>query len=207
MSKRFMMECNSLVIIGFMNEIIKKHLDEHQTVLSTLESLAPQIEKVANHMIQALQNGKTIFWCGNGGSASDAQHLAGELVGRFVGDRKALKSISLNADSAVMTCIVNDYGYEHIFSRQVEGLGVKGDVLVGITTSGNSQNVLNALAVANQKQIATVGLLGKGGGKASSLVSEAIVINSNTTARIQEMHITIGHILCDLIEDGLHLKV
>jgi len=201
-----MMECNSLVIIGSMNEIIKKHLDEHQTVLSTLESLAPQIETVANHMIQALQNGNTIFWCGNGGSASDAQHLAGELVGRFVGDRKALKSISLNADSAVMTCIVNDYGYEHIFSRQVEGLGVEGDVLVGITTSGNSQNVLNALAVANQKQMTTIGLLGKGGGKVLSLVSEAIVINSNTTARIQEMHITIGHILCDLIEEGLHLK-
>ena len=202
-----MMECNSSVIIGSMNETIKKHLDEHQTVLSTLESLAPQIETVANHMIQALQNGNTIFWCGNGGSASDAQHLAGELVGRFVGDRKALKSISLNADSAVMTCIVNDYGYEHIFSRQVEGLGVEGDVLVGITTSGNSKNVLNALAVANQKQMNTIGLLGKGGGKASSLVSEAIAINSNTTARIQEMHITIGHILCDLIEEGLHLKV
>ena len=202
-----MMEFYSLVIIGFMNEIIKKHLDEHQTVLSTLESLAPQIETVANYMIQALRNGNTIFWCGNGGSASDAQHLAGELVGRFVGDRKALKSISLNADSAVMTCIVNDYGYEHIFSRQVEGLGVEGDVLIGITTSGNSQNVLNALAVGNQKQMLTIGLLGKGGGKASSLVSEAIVIDSNTTARIQEMHITIGHILCDLIEEGLHLKV
>jgi len=201
-----MMECNSLVIIGSMNEIIKKHLDEHQTVLSTLESLAPQIETVAKQMIQALQNGNTIFWCGNGGSASDAQHLAGELVGRFVGDRKALKSISLNADSAVMTCIVNDYGYEHIFSRQVEGLGVAGDVLVGITTSGNSQNVLNALAVANQKQMTTIGLLGKGGGKAISVVSEAIVIDSNTTARIQEMHITIGHILCDLIEEGLNLK-
>ena len=189
-----------------MNEIIKKHLQEHQTVLFTLESLAPQIEKVAKHMIQALQNGNTIFWCGNGGSASDAQHLAGELVGRFVGDRKALKSISLNADSAVMTCIVNDYGYEHLFSRQVEGLGVEGDVLVGITTSGNSENVLNALVIANQKQMTTVGFLGKGGGKALSLVKEAIVINSNTTARIQEMHITIGHILCDLIEEGLHLK-
>ena len=201
-----MMECNSLVIIGFMNEIIRNHLEEHQAVLSTLESLAPQIETVADHMIQALQDGNTIFWCGNGGSASDAQHLAGELVGRFVGDRKALKSISLNADSAVMTCIVNDYGYEHIFSRQVEGLGEKGDVLVGITTSGNSENVINALGVANQKQMTTIGLLGKGGGKALSLVSEAIVIDSNTTARIQEMHITIGHILCDLIEDGLHLK-
>lgn len=190
-----------------MNEFIKKHLNEHQTVLSTLESLAPQIEKVANHMIQALQNGNTIFWCGNGGSASDAQHLAGELVGRFVGDRKALKSISLNADSAVMTCIVNDYGYEHIFSRQVEGLGAEGDVLVGITTSGNSENVLNALALAKQKKMITVGLLGKGGGKAASLVGDAIVIDSDSTARIQEMHITIGHILCDLIEEGLHLKV
>jgi D-sedoheptulose 7-phosphate isomerase len=190
-----------------MNEIIRKHLDEHQSVLSTLASLAPQIEKVAKHMIQALKSGNTIFWCGNGGSASDAQHLAGELVGRFVGDRKALKSISLNADSAVMTCIVNDYGYEHIFSRQVDGLGVEGDVLVGITTSGNSENVLNALEVANEKQMTAIGLLGKGGGKALSLVSEAIVVDSNTTARIQEMHITIGHILCDLIEEGLHLKV
>ena len=189
-----------------MNKIITKHLQEHQTVFATVESSIPQIEKVAIHMIQALQNGKTIFWCGNGGSASDAQHLAGELVGRFIGDRKALKSISLNADSAVMTCIVNDYGYEHIFSRQVEGLGVEGDVLVGITTSGNSENVLNALEVANQKKMITIGLLGKGGGRASSMVNEAILINSNTTARIQEMHITIGHILCDLIEEGLHLK-
>jgi len=203
--KRFMMECNSF-IIGFMNDIIRKHLEEHQSVLATLESLAPQIETVAKHMIKALQNGKTIFWCGNGGSASDAQHLAAELVGRFVGDRKALKSISLNADSAVMTCIVNDYGYEHIFSRQVEGLGINGDVLVGITTSGNSENVLNAITVANQKQMTTISLLGKGGGKALSLVSEAIVIDSNTTARIQEMHIIIGHILCDLIEEGLNLK-
>jgi D-sedoheptulose 7-phosphate isomerase len=201
-----MMESNSLAIIGFMNDIIKKHLEEHQSVLTTLESLAPQIETVATSMIHALQNGNTIFWCGNGGSASDAQHLAGELVGRFVEDRRALKSISLNADSAVMTCIVNDYGYEHIFSRQVEGLGVEGDVLVGITTSGNSENVINALAVANQKQMTTIGLLGKGGGKALSLVNEAIVIDSTTTARIQEMHITIGHILCDLIEEGLHLK-
>jgi len=172
-----MMEFNSLAIIGFMNEIIKKHLEEHQSVLSTLELLAPQIEKVATHMIKALNNGNTIFWCGNGGSASDAQHLAGELVGRFVGDRKALKSISLNADSAVMTCIVNDYGYEQIFSRQVEGLGVEGDVLIGITTSGNSQNVLIALAVANQKQMTTIGVLRKLACKPSPLVIEAKVIS------------------------------
>lgn len=201
-----MIEFNSLVIIYVMNKIISQHLQEHQTVLSTLESLAPQIETVANQMIQALQNGNTIFWCGNGGSASDAQHLAGELIGRFVGNRIPLKSIALTVGGAEGSCIANDFGYDQIFSRQVEGLGVEGDVLVGITTSGNSENVLNALAIANQKQMTTVGLLGKGGGKALSLVKEAIVIDSNTTARIQEMHITIGHILCDLIEEGLHLK-
>ena len=200
------MELYSLVIIGYMNEIIKKHLDEHQIVLSTLQSLAPQIETVAKEMIQALQHGNTIFWCGNGGSASDAQHLAGELIGRFVGNRIPLKSIALTVGGAEGSCIANDFGYDQIFSRQVEGLGAKGDVLVGITTSGNSENVLNALAVANQKQMTTVGLLGKGGGKASSIVNESIIIDSNTTARIQEMHITIGHILCDLIEDGLQLK-
>ena len=105
-----------------------------------------------------------------------------------------------------MTCIVNDYGYEHIFSRQVEGLGTKGDVLIGISTSGNSQNVLNAYHTANEIGMRTIGLLGKGGGKAVSLVQQSIIVPSNTTARIQEMHILIGHILCDLIEDGLNLK-
>jgi D-sedoheptulose 7-phosphate isomerase len=118
-----------------MKEIIKNHITEHQAVSNELSNLIPQIRRIASIMIHALKNERTIFWCGNGGSASDAQHLAGELIGRFVGDRKALKSISLNADSAVMTCIVNDYGYEHIFSRQVEGLGSEGDVLVGISQS------------------------------------------------------------------------
>jgi D-sedoheptulose 7-phosphate isomerase len=189
-----------------MQEIIKRHILEHQEVVNSIDSLTPAIEKIALLMIDTLKKGKAIFWCGNGGSASDAQHLAGELVGRFVGDRKPLKSMALNADSAVMTCIVNDYGYEHLFSRQVEGLGNEGDILVGITTSGNSQNVLNALDIANKKQMITIGLLGKGGGKALSMANEAIVIESNTTARVQEMHITIGHILCDLIEEGLNLK-
>ena len=189
-----------------MKEIIEKHIAEHQAVLGELTHLIPQIEGVASTLVDALKNGKTIFWCGNGGSASDSQHLAGELVGRYNGDRRPLKSIALNADSAVMTCIVNDYGYEYIFSRQVEGLGEKGDVLVGITTSGNSQNVLNAFKVANDKDMKTVGLLGKGGGQAANLVHQSIIIPSNTTARIQEMHITIGHIFCDLIEERLNLK-
>lgn len=189
-----------------MKDLIKNHIAEHQAVLGELSNLIPQIEGVASTLVNALKNGQTIFWCGNGGSASDSQHLAGELVGRYNGDRKPLKSIALNADSAVMTCIVNDYGYEHIYSRQVEGLGLEGDVLVGITTSGNSENVLNAFNVANDKGMKTIGLLGKGGGRAASLAQQSITIPSDTTARIQEMHITIGHILCDLIEEGLNLK-
>lgn len=189
-----------------MKKIIQHHIEEHLSVAKQLITLEPSIKTIAEILIEALSYHKTIFWCGNGGSASDSQHLAGELIGRFVGDRKPLKSIALNADSAVMTCIVNDYGYEHIYSRQVEGLGADGDVLIGITTSGNSENVLNAFKVANDKAMKTIGLLGKGGGQAVNLVQHSIVIPSNTTARIQEMHILIGHILCDLIEEGLNLK-
>ena len=190
-----------------MKELIKKHILEHSAALKSIFELGGSIEKVANIFIHCLENDGTIFWCGNGGSASDSQHLAGELVGRFVDERKPLKSIALTADSAVMTCIVNDYGYEHIFSRQIEALGSKGDVLVGITTSGNSKNVLNAFEVAKQKEVTTIGLLGKGGGRAASLAKHSIIVPSESTARVQEMHILIGHILCDLIEEGLHLKI
>lgn len=190
-----------------MTSLINKHIKEHAHVVSQLDSLEQCITDVSKVLIEALNQKKTIFWCGNGGSASDSQHLAGELVGRFVGNRKPLKSIALNSDSAVMTCIVNDYGYEHIFSRQVEGLGDKGDVLIGISTSGNSENVLNAYRVASDKGMHTIGMLGKGGGKATSLVNHSIIIPSEITARVQEMHILIGHILCDLIEEGLNLKV
>src|SRR6056300_512947 len=189
-----------------MESIIKQHLAEHLSIASQIESLKVDIQSIAQTLIQALKDHKTIFWCGNGGSASDSQHLAGELIGRFVGDRKPLKSIALNADSAVMTCIVNDYGYEHIFSRQIEGLGSKGDVLIGISTSGNSANVLNAFKSAKNIGVNTIGLLGNGGGKAKKIVDNSIIIPSKTTARIQEMHILVGHILCDLIENGLNLK-
>ena len=189
-----------------MKELINKHIQEHKDVLDSISQLDESIEKVANVFISCLEKGGTIFWCGNGGSASDSQHLAGELVGRFAGERRPLKSIALTADSAVMTCIVNDYGYEHIFSRQVEALGSKGDVLVGISTSGNSKNVLNAFEVAKNKGVRTIGLLGKAGGMAKNLVDESIIVSSNSTARVQEMHILVGHILCDLIEGGLNLK-
>jgi len=190
-----------------MKELIKKHILEHSSVLDSIMKLDESIYKVANLLICCLENRGAIFWCGNGGSASDSQHLAGELVGRFVGERRPLKSISLTADSSVMTCIVNDYGYEHIFSRQVEALGSKGDILIGITTSGNSKNVINAFKAAKKKDIVTIGLLGKGGGDAARFVDQSIIVPSNSTARIQEMHILIGHILCDLIEEGLSLKI
>jgi D-sedoheptulose 7-phosphate isomerase len=189
-----------------MKKIIEEHFIGHRATLDLVAELGESIEKVANLLINCLKNNGTIFWCGNGGSASDSQHLAGELVGRFVKDRRPLKSIALTADSAVMTCIVNDYGYEHIFSRQVEALGSKGDVLIGITTSGNSENVLHAFKVAEKKGLVSIGFLGKGGGKAASHVNESIVVPSNSTARVQEMHILIGHILCELIEEGLNLK-
>ena len=189
-----------------MKKIIEEHFFEHKATLDSVFDLSVPIEKVANVLIRCLKNDGTIFWCGNGGSASDSQHLAGELVGRFVGDRKPLKSIALTADSAVMTCIGNDYGYEHIFSRQVEALGSEGDVLVGISTSGDSENVLHAFKVAEQRGMETIALLGKGGGKASSMVKQSIIVPSKSTARVQEMHILIGHILCELIEEGMNLK-
>ena len=159
-----------------MKKLIKEHISEHRATLDSIADLDEPIEKVADIFLSCLQGGGTIFWCGNGGSASDSQHLAGELVGRFVDDRKPLKSIALTADSAVMTCILNDYGYEHIFSRQVEALGSKGDILVGITTSGNSKNVLNALEVAKNKGIVTIAMLGKGGGEAFSLADQSIIV-------------------------------
>ena len=189
-----------------MHPIIQSHIKEHQEVLGTINTLADSIEQIASKLINCLKNEGTIFWCGNGGSASDAQHLAGELIGRFVGNRIPLKSIALTVGGAEGSCIANDFGYDQIFSRQVEGLGSEGDVLIGSSTSGNSQNVINALNAAKSKKMTTIGLLGKGGGKAREAVDHAITIPSNTTARVQEMHIMVGHILCDLIEEGLNLK-
>ena len=188
------------------HKIINKHIIEHQSVTKSLnDKCIVQVEIIAQVIVDRLKEGGAIFWCGNGGSASDSQHLAAELVGRYDKSRRSLKSISLVADNAAITCIANDFGYNEIFSRQIEGLGSRGDVLVGITTSGNSQNIIRAIEEAKSKGIITIGLLGKGGGKVQALCDHYVTIDSNTTARIQEMHILIGHILCDLIERGLGL--
>ena len=189
-----------------MNKLISKHFEEHRSVYDKTCHFGESVEKIANFLIDCLKKNGTIFWCGNGGSASDSQHLAGELVGRFEGNRKPLKSLALNADSAVMTCIINDFGYEQVFARQIKALGSKEDVLVGISTSGNSKNIIEAFKQANQMGIVTIGLLGKKGGDASKIVKQSVIIPSDSTARIQEMHILIGHILCDLIEEELNLK-
>lgn len=187
--------------------IISSHIQEHKNVLNSFnDEMIEKIEEISTILIKALSNGNTIFWCGNGGSASDSQHLAAELIGKFKTDRKPLKSIALTTDTSAITCISNDYSYDKVFERQIEGLGEEGDVLIGISTSGNSLNIVNALKKCKDLGVEPICLLGKNGGRAKSIVEHSIIIDSDSTARIQEMHIMIGQIFCDLIEHGLSLK-
>jgi|TARA_B110000881_G_C18464429_1_gene457937 D-sedoheptulose 7-phosphate isomerase len=187
--------------------IISSHIEEHKNVINSFDDeIINKIEQVSNILVNVLSNGNTIFWCGNGGSAGDSQHLAAELIGRYKKDRRPLKSLALTTDSSAITCIANDYSYEKIFERQIEGLGVNGDALIGITTSGNSANVINALSKCSEIGVTSICLLGKDGGVAKSVADHSIIVESDSTARIQEMHIMIGQIFCDLIEHGLSLK-
>ena len=151
----------------------------------------------------SLKNENTIFWCGNGGSAAESSHLAVELIGRFKNNRRSLPSLSLNADTAAITCIANDFGYNEIYARQLEGLGKKGDLLIVLSTSGESENILQVLKKANGMGITSIALLGKGGGRAVALSDFAIVVDSEETARIQEMHLLLGHTLCEYAEIAL----
>ena len=159
----------------------------------------------AKEIANALRNGNTIFWCGNGGSAAESSHLAVELIGRFKNNRRALPSLSLNADTSAITCIANDFGYDEIFARQLEGLGKKGDVLIVLSSSGKSKNILRALQKAKDMGITSIALLGKGGGQAVAHSDFAIVIESDETARIQEMHLLLGHTLCEYAEIALDI--
>ncbi len=153
----------------------------------------------------ALRCGRKVMFCGNGGSAADSQHLAAEFTGRFVADRRPLAGLALSTDCSALTCISNDYGYEHVFLRQVQALGFSGDCLVGISTSGNSENVVRAFRYARTTGITTIGLLGRDGGQMSALSDIPIVVPSKITARIQEAHIMIGHVLCEMAETQLEL--
>src|SRR3990167_2920460 len=188
------------------NNPIHHDFAEHlQTIELVRETLVEPIRKMSQLLAQSLANGGTLFWCGNGGSAADSQHLAAELVGRFKKNRRALRSIALTTDTSVLTCVANDYSYDDIFARQVEALGRPGDVLIAISTSGNSANLMKALRVARKMELITVGLLGKGGGSAKDVSDHVLIIPSDSTARIQEAHIFIGHIFCELIEQELRL--
>lgn len=188
-----------------MTSIIRTHFNEHANVVAALENSAADIMAAGHLCAEALTAGHRVYLCGNGGSASDAQHIAAELIGRFVGERRALPAMALNTDTSALTAIANDYGYERVFERQVEGLCRAGDVLIGISTSGQSPSVNLAVAAAQALGCKTVGLTGKTGGELLGLVDVAVVVPSDVTARIQECHILIGHILCDLIERDMGL--
>jgi D-sedoheptulose 7-phosphate isomerase len=178
-------------------------LDLVKIASETSKQQKKQIVQIALGVAASIKKGGTVFWCGNGGSAADAQHLSAELIGRLVNNRKPLSSIALNSDIAALTCISNDFGYEEIFSRQLEGLAKQDDFLILLSTSGKSENILRCLEKAKQLQIPVASLLGKGGGDLFSLSDFEIVINSNNTARIQEMHKFIGHSICQIIEREL----
>lgn len=185
-------------------ERIKKGLLASAELKKTVaDTLCGEILKATQLIKNSLANGGKLLLMGNGGSAGDAQHIAAELVGRFKKERKALPAIALTTNSSTLTALGNDYEYAVIFARQVEAFVRKGDVVVGITTSGNSENVVRALKLANEMGASTIGLLGNQGGKAKDVVNVAIVVPSNDTARIQEVHITIGHIICEILEQEL----
>ncbi|MEX0600032.1 MAG: D-sedoheptulose 7-phosphate isomerase [Rhodothermales bacterium] len=182
---------------------IHESIQEHLAVCMTLQTLEPAIGNIAERMVQSLQEDGKICWMGNGGSAADCQHLAAEFVGRFEQERSGLASIAFTTDSSILTAIGNDYGFESIFSRQVEALCRQADVVVGISTSGNSENVCSGLERARLAGCYTVAFTGRSGGRMAEIADVALVIQSHSTARIQEAHILIGHLLCKEVEASM----
>jgi D-sedoheptulose 7-phosphate isomerase len=183
---------------------IKKQLQDHRALIDLLErDMAPIIAEMSSLISSALANGNKLLVMGNGGSAADSQHFVAEIVGRFKMERKALPAIALSTDTSILTAIGNDYGFESIFSRQVEALATAGDIVVGLSTSGNSPNVLKALNAARERGCRTIGLLGKDGGSINAVCDLSLVVPTTDTPRIQEGHITIIHIVCDLVEKKL----
>lgn len=185
---------------------ITELLKESVKVKEELCKRAPElekIEKITDAIIKAFQKGNKVVLFGNGGSAADAQHIACELAGRFKKKRRGLPAIALTTNTSALTAIANDYSYDEVFLRQVEGIVGKGDIVVGISTSGNSVNVIRGVKAAREKGALTVGLTGATGGKLGKIVDICIKVPSNDTPRIQEAHITIGHIICQLVEEGL----
>jgi D-sedoheptulose 7-phosphate isomerase len=177
-------------------------MHDHMQVLQRLmaSDLPEKLERVASLVETALAGGHKVLFCGNGGSAADSQHLAAEFVGRFQTERRGLPAIALTVDTSILTAVANDYGYDTVFARQVQALGEAGDVLVGISTSGNSRNVLLAVEEAKKKGIACVGMTAEGGGRMAGACDICLAVPAKVTARAQEMHIMLGHILCELVD-------
>jgi D-sedoheptulose 7-phosphate isomerase len=183
---------------------IYNELDEHKEVMELVRNeMLPQITKVSKLLVKTINAGNKILLFGNGGSAADAQHIAAELTGRYKKERRGLPAIALTTDTSALTAISNDYGFNYVFSRQVEALANKGDAIIGISTSGNSENVLQGVILGKKLQCTTIGLSGYDGGKLDAICDHSIIIPSKNTARIQEMHILIGHIFCQIIEDSV----
>lgn len=171
--------------------------------MKTLATMAGDIQRIADVCVQSLRNGGKVMFCGNGGSAADSQHLAAEFVGRYKMERAALNAVALTVDTSILTAIGNDYGYDDVFRRQVEGIGKAGDVLIGLSTSGNSKNVLLAFQQASTMGITTVAMTGSGGGLMKEAADISLAVPSGVTNHIQEMHITSGHLVCELVEKSL----
>ena len=186
-------------------DIIKASITVKEQLLQN-ESLLEQIETSVEVITNAFKNGNAVYFAGNGGSAADAQHLAAEFSGRFYKDRKALPSDALHCNSSYLTAVANDYSYEVIYSRLLEGLAKKGDLLVGISTSGNSKNIVKAFEMAESMGVTTIAFTGEKGGQMKSMANFVINVPSNTTPRIQESHILVGHIICELVEENIFGK-
>lgn len=180
---------------------IQKDYQALKACVEATEALLPEIETTAKLIVERLQSGKTIFACGNGGSATDSMHLCEELVGRYRGDRRPLPAVSLNTDTSVLTCIANDYGFDRIFSRQVEALVKEDDVVVGFSTSGNSENIHQAMVSASKVGATTILLAGKDGGRMKTIADHAIIVPDDNTARIQEIHTFILHTWLEAVEN------
>ncbi|MDP3792422.1 MAG: D-sedoheptulose 7-phosphate isomerase [bacterium] len=187
-----------------MNNIKKSILSSIETKLKLVsdDDFLQELERIGNYMIACLRSKKKILIAGNGGSAADAQHFAAELAGQFIHKRKGLPVIALTTNASITTAIGNDFGYEHVFSRQVEGLGHQGDIFVGISTSGNSLNLVHAMNVAKINGLVTIGLLGKDGGHIRNLCDHKLIVPSQSTQHIQEAHIMIVHELCSIIDNA-----
>lgn len=188
-----------------MNTLFQHNLSQHLALFNRLSVLDDSVMTAARLVADSLRQGGKLMICGNGGSAADSQHIAAEFTGRFIEDRRPLAALALSTDTSALTCIANDYSFAEVFSRQVAGLGRAGDCLIGISTSGNSENVLRAVEVARAAGIKTIGLLGRDGGKLAQLCDHAVIVPDRVTARIQEAHILIGHTICGAVEQQLGL--